>query len=168
VINQALIYFVYNPYPTPALRRSARRFTARFLRGDFFGLNKYSVAKNIISNLMDNGSASKTTHGETKSAVAEGTIAITDEAAQKERTGLTPEDSIARLRRDTEGTQTAAAQIDLGKIERQAQDKRAMKKPRWMQASRDDIYESCFNKKAELYEIAISKKLTLQHFHHKL
>jgi len=126
---------------------------------DFFGLNKYGAVKNVVSNLLDNGSASKTTHGETKSAVAAGTVTITDAEAQKAKTGLTPEESIARLRRNTEGTQTAAAQIDLGKIERQAQDERAMKKAA-MDASfkkTDAIYESYVNKKAELYEVATGK-----------
>jgi len=41
------------------------------------------VAKNIIANGMDNGSASKTTRGETKSAVAAGTVVITDAEGQK-------------------------------------------------------------------------------------
>jgi len=121
---------------------------------------KYGVAKNIIANGMDNGSASETTHGETKSAVAAGTVVITDAEVQKAKTGLTPEESIARLRRDTEGTQTAAAQIDLGKIEQKAKDERAMKKAA-MDASfkkTDAIYEFYVNKKAELYEVAISKK----------
>jgi len=93
-----------------------------------------------------------------------------DEAAQEAKTGLTPEESIARLRRNTEGTQTAATQIDLGKIEQKAKDERDMKKAAMDAGFKktDAIYESCVNKKAELYEVAISKKLTLQHFHHKL
>jgi len=65
---------------------------------------KYGAAKNVVSNLLDNGSASKTTHGETKSAIAAGTVTITDAEAQQAKTGLTPEESIARLRRDMEGT----------------------------------------------------------------
>jgi len=122
--------------------------------------SEYGAAKNIISNLLDNGSASKTTHGETKSAVAAGTVVITDAEAQQAKTGLTPEESIARLRRDTEGTQTAAAQIDLGKIERQAQDERAMKKGIFDNVVRhsDQVYESYVNEKADLYEIAVTKE----------
>jgi len=120
---------------------------------------EYGAVKNVVSNLLDNGSASKTTHGETKSAVAVGTVVITDAEAQKAKTGLTPEESIARLRRDTEGTQTAAAQIDLGKLEQKAQDERAMKKGIVDEAYKtaDKVYNIYSNKKADFYEVIKSK-----------
>ncbi len=88
-----------------------------------------SLLKNGVNTLAATaaGSAQKAIEGDaagtTKSAIANGTVTITDAEAQKEKTGKTVEETLASLNRDTDGANQAIDKIfDAKKVKEQQEE----------------------------------------------
>jgi filamentous hemagglutinin len=86
---------------------------------DALNQGSYGIAKTIIGNLLNSGSASGTSVGITRSAVAGGTVVITDDAGQIAATGKTAEESIAGLNRNTSLTNIPAQPQNLQNLQQQ-------------------------------------------------
>jgi len=125
------------------------------LSSDMLTQGKYGIAKGIIGNAIDNGAADDSSSGRTLSAISEGGIVITDEAAQFEKTGQSVEETLASLNRDTENSHVAAQRLDVKGLERQAQAAQIIKKAVFAEAVKfsDDAYRTMFLKEHAVYEV---------------
>ena len=92
-----------------------------------FGGSKYAVAKDIAGNLLGNGSDSENHSSTTHSAVANGTITITDGSAQQALAGKTAEEAIAGLSRDASLDNQALVRPDLEKLQANAELEQGLK-----------------------------------------
>jgi len=115
---------------------------------------KYGIAKGVIGNALNNGEASGSSAGQTRSAVSEGAVTITDEAEQQQRTGKTVEETVASLNRDTAHAQTAAQKQDVQVMERTAQAEQAIKQAVFKEAVKftDESYRKMFLVKHPMLE----------------
>ena len=106
---------------------SASAKTSGFsLNSDMFTQGKYGVAKGVISNLLNNGSASALKTGQTKSAVSGGAVTITNEALQKATNGKTSEQALASLNRDTTNTNGVVERQDVQEMLKKVEAERAI------------------------------------------
>ncbi|SPU27769.1 Hemolysin precursor [Candidatus Bartonella washoeensis] len=87
---------------------------------------KYGIAKNIAKNALDHAKAKDSKEGETKSAISDGTIIITDEAGQKALTGQDVEQAISSFNRDIATAHQGVQQLDVGKLEQIVRENREM------------------------------------------
>jgi len=129
------------------------------LSSDMFTQGKYGIAKAVVSNALNNASESGSSSGQTRSAVSQGTVTITDQAGQQQRTGQTVEQTVANLNRDTANAQTAAQKQDVQEMERTVAAERAIKEAVYKEAVKftDESYRTMFLKKAEVYELGRDK-----------
>ena len=129
------------------------------LDSDMLTQGKYGVAKGVISNALNNASESGSSSGQTRTAVSEGTVTITDQAGQQQRTGQTAEQTVASLNRDTATAQTAAQKQDVQAMEQTVAAERAIKEAVYKEAVKftDESYRTMFLKKAEVYELGKDK-----------
>jgi len=120
-----------------------------------FTQGKYGAAKGIIGNAIDNGAAEDESSGRTLSAISQGTIVITDEMAQLEKTGKTTEETLANLNRDTENAHVAAQRLDVMDLQRQAEAEQIIKKAVFAEAIKfsDEAYRTMFLKERAIYEV---------------
>ncbi|UJM36588.1 hemagglutinin repeat-containing protein [Bartonella henselae] len=87
---------------------------------------KYGLAKNIAKNVLDHAKEQDSAEGQTKAAISNGTIILTDEVGQKALTGQDVEQTIASLNRDTATAHHAVSKIDIEKLERIVHENREM------------------------------------------
>jgi hypothetical protein len=97
------------------------------LSTDMFTQGKYGLAKSIFSNALGNVRDSEDASGQTRAAISDATIIITDEAEQLQRTGQTAGQAIADLNRDTATAHTAVEPIDHRKLEETVEAERIIK-----------------------------------------
>jgi len=116
------------------------------LDSSMFTQGKYGVTKGVIGNALNNASESGSSSGQTRSAVSQGTVTITDEARQQQRTGQTAEQTVASLNRDTATAQTAAQKQDVQAMERTTQAEQAIKQEaiKIVTTFTDEAYRSRF------------------------
>ncbi|PIX54266.1 MAG: adhesin, partial [Zetaproteobacteria bacterium CG_4_10_14_3_um_filter_54_28] len=129
------------------------------LSSDILTQGKYGIAKGVIGNAMNNAGESGSSAGQTRSAVSEGKVTITDEAGQQQRTGKTGQETIASLNRDTAHAQTAAQKQDVEAMQRAVEAERAIKQAVVVEASKfsDESYRKIFIEKHPMYEIVKDK-----------
>lgn len=129
------------------------------LDSDMLTQGKYGVVKGVIGNALNNASESGSSSGQSRSAVSEGAVNITDEAGQQQRTGKTAEQTLAGLNRDTATAQTAVQKQDVQAMERTVAAERTIKEAVYKEAVKftDESYRTIFLKKAEVYELGRDK-----------
>ncbi|WP_406604378.1 hemagglutinin repeat-containing protein [Bartonella gliris] len=87
---------------------------------------KYGIAKNLAKNALDHWKVHDSAKGETKVAISNGTIILTDEVGQKMLTGKGAEETIKALNRDTAKAHQGIEQLDVAKLEHIARENRKM------------------------------------------
>lgn len=120
-----------------------------------FTQGKYSVAKGVIGNALNNASESGSSSGQTRSAVSAGTVTILDEEKQKQLTGKTAEQTVASLNRDTASAHTAAQKQDVQAMKQTVEAERAIKQAVVAEAVKftDESYRKIFVEKHSMYEV---------------
>lgn len=129
------------------------------LDSSMFTEGKYGVAKGVIGNALNNASDSGSSSGQTRSAVSQGIVTITDQAGQQQRTGQSAEQTVVSLNRDPANAQTSAQKQDVQAMERTVAAERAIKEAVYKEAVKftDESYRTIFIKKAEVYELGKDK-----------
>ncbi|MCY1508757.1 Hemagglutinin repeat protein [compost metagenome] len=125
------------------------------LSSDYLSQGKYGIGKTAIGNAMDKGSASDSSTGNTKTAVSEGAVIITDEARQIALTGTDAETTVSALNRDTANAHVAAQKMDIKELEQQARAEQIIKTAVTAQAFKfsDDAYRTMFLEKHSVYRV---------------
>jgi filamentous hemagglutinin len=126
------------------------------LSSDMFTQGKYGVTKGAISNALNNAKASGSSSGQTLSAIRAGTVIITDEQAQLERTGQTAAEMLASLNREAGHAHTAAQRLDVEPMRQTVEAQRAIKQAFVREAVKftDESYRVAFLEKARVYKVA--------------
>ncbi|WP_455466712.1 two-partner secretion domain-containing protein [Bartonella sp. B39] len=88
---------------------------------------KYGISKNLAKNALDHGKSHDSVNGETKSAISNGTIIITNETEQKALTGQISDQTIASLNRNTTESHQGIERLDVEELEHIARENREMK-----------------------------------------
>jgi len=125
------------------------------LSSDMLTQGKYGVTKGVIGNALNNAGESGSSAGQTRSAVSEGAVTITDEAEQQQRTGKTGQETIASLNRDTAHAQTAAQKQDVEAMQRTVEAERAIKQEAVKQLTTltDESYRVMFKETPKFYKV---------------
>jgi filamentous hemagglutinin len=128
------------------------------LSSDMLSEGKYGAAKAVIGTVMNQGKATGESSGNTKSAIAEGSITITDDAGQLLATGKTADQTVASLNRDTGKAHTAATAPDLNKLAQNAQANQAIKQLVFNVATvqTDAAYDAMFKADQKFYKVTCS------------
>ncbi|WP_455479878.1 two-partner secretion domain-containing protein [Bartonella sp. B23] len=88
---------------------------------------KYGIAKNLAKNAFNHGKFHDLVEGETKSAISNGTVIITNEIEQEALTGQIADQRIASLNRNTTEARQDIERLDVEKLEQIARENREMK-----------------------------------------
>ena len=125
------------------------------LGSDMFTQGKYGMAKGVIGNALNNASETGRSSGHTRSAVSDGTVIITNEIGQQQRTAQTVKQTVASLNHDIANANNVAQKQDVQAMERTAEAERAIKQEAVKQASvlTDAVHKA----------ITADKKIILQH-----
>lgn len=125
------------------------------LSTDYFSQGKYGLAKGVYQNHTNQGAASAANTGYSLSAISPGEVRINDPEGQLQLTGLSLEDTLASLRRDTSNTHLASTALDVQKLERKAEAAKAIRNAATAEATRltDEAYRVIFIEEAILYEV---------------
>ncbi|WP_240669210.1 hemagglutinin repeat-containing protein [Dyella sp. M7H15-1] len=118
--------------------------------------SKYTAGKGIAGNLLGKGSDSEHHSSTTPSAIADGTITITNGAAQQALTGKTSTEAIAGLSRDARLDNQALVHPDLEKLQANAELEQGLKGFGYQVGTHytDEAYRTMFIKAADVYEVA--------------
>jgi len=116
---------------------------------------KYGVTKGVIGNALNNAGESGSSAGQTRSAVSEGAVNITDEVKQIALTGKDAQDTVASLNRDTAHAQTAAQKQDVEAMQRTVEAERAIKQEAVKQLTTltDESYRVMFKETPKFYKV---------------
>jgi filamentous hemagglutinin len=125
---------------------------------DMLSQGKYGLAKGVIGNALNNGSASGASSGTSYSAISAGTVSITDEGKQQVLTGQTAAETVTRLNRDTVNAQTAAQKQNVHALLETAQAEQAIKQTTFKQVTihTDAAYTALFKNKPNFYKVTCS------------
>ena len=117
--------------------------------------SKYAIGKTVVGNLMGGGGDSQSHSSTTHSAIANGTIAITDGQAQQVLTGKTASEVIAGINRDASLDNQALAHVDLGKLQANAELEQAANSLGYQVGTHftDEAYRTMFVQSADVYEV---------------
>ena len=128
------------------------------LSSDMLTQGKYGIAKGVIGNALNNAGESGDSAGQTRSAVSEGEVTITDEAEQQQRTGKTGQETIASLNRDTAHAQTAAQKQDVEAMQRTVEAEQAIKQQAFKEVTvhTDAAYKAMFRTETKFYKVTCS------------
>ncbi|WP_371923256.1 hypothetical protein [Bartonella sp. B1099] len=91
-----------------------------------FSFSENDSIKNIAKNVLNHGKAMDGAERETKSAISDSTIVITDEAGQMLLTGQNSDHAIVFLNRDTVNAHKGVSPIDVTKLEQIVHENREM------------------------------------------
>jgi filamentous hemagglutinin len=124
------------------------------LSSDMLSQGKYGAAKGLAGTALNNGKASSSSAGVTRSAVEASSVTITDEAAQQALTGKSAWQTLASLNRDTGNAHSAAQQQDVQAMLQTVEAERAIKQEAFRQATvvADTIYRSAVGPKKIMLE----------------
>jgi len=116
---------------------------------------KYGIAKALIGNALNNASTSASSSGQTRSAISEGVVVITDDEKQKNLTGKTGEQTVASLSRDTIHANTPVQRQDVEAMRKTVEAERAIKNEAVKQitALTDESYRVMFKEKPRFYKV---------------
>ncbi len=122
---------------------------------DMFSQGKYGMFKGGLTNALNNAKESEDNSGETRSAISEGIITLTDEDKQRQRTGQGAEQTLASLNRDVASAHTAAEKIDAEAMEKTVEAERTIKQEAAKVALlfTDEAYRKLFIEKHPVYEV---------------
>jgi len=122
---------------------------------DMLTQGKYGLAKGLLSNLVNNGDESESSSGQTRAAVSNATVTLTDETAQLNRTGQTAEQTVASLNRDVATAHTAAEKIDYHELEKAAEAEMLIKQEavKAVTVFTDEAYRSRFQQTPALIKV---------------
>lgn len=125
------------------------------LSSDMATRGLYGAAKGVVANTMLNADDSTNTQGKTRAAVSAGEIVITDEAAQRTRTGQGGAQGVARLNRDARTAHVRALRPDLEPMQRAVNAQRVIKEDtfRAVTAFTDEAYRSRFEVTPKLLKV---------------
>jgi filamentous hemagglutinin len=86
----------------------------------FDSRSRSNMGRGLARTALDRGEASESDASTSRSAIAPGSINVTDDKAQMELTGKSSAQIVAEVRRDTEGTHRALARPDIARLEADA------------------------------------------------
>ncbi len=124
--------------------RSSVKSSGVSLSSDAARQGKYGMAKTLMSNALDNASASSQLEGHTLATVSQGAIAITDEDARRTRVNQTPQQAMADLNREAGKAHTPVLPQDLNALKESVEADRAIKQGAFqaITALTDETYRS--------------------------
>ncbi len=113
---------------------------------DVLTQGKYGVVKGVTANALNNTRESESSEGRTLSAISKAGIRITDPEGQQALTGEDPEQLLASLNRQVEGSNEPAARLDHGKLEKSVESQQRIREEtiRAVTALADEAYRSRF------------------------
>ncbi|PIB62983.1 hemagglutinin repeat-containing protein [Pseudomonas sp. 2822-17] len=116
---------------------------------------KLGTAKALLANSLNNGSDSDSESSDTRSAISAGTLVITNAERQRVVGGMTVDQTIANLNRNTEAAHVAVGRLDVAEMGRKVEAEQEIKREFYHQVSllADEAYRKIFLEKARVYEI---------------
>ena len=116
---------------------------------------KLGTAKALLANSLANGSDSDSAASDTRSAISAGTLVITNAERQRVVAGMTVDQTIANLNRNTEAAHVAVERLDVAEMGRKVEAEQEIKREFYNQVSMlaDEAYRKIFLEKARVYEV---------------
>lgn len=116
---------------------------------------KLGTAKALLANSLNNGSDSDSESSDTRSAISAGTLVITNAERQRVVGGMTVDQTIANLNRNTEAAHAAVERLDVAEMGRKVEAEQEIKREFYHQVSllADEAYRKIFLEKARVYEV---------------
>ncbi|SEH91559.1 filamentous hemagglutinin [Pseudomonas asplenii] len=116
---------------------------------------KLGATKALVANSLNNASDSDSKSSDTLSAVSAGSLVITNAERQRVLTGLTVDEAIANLNRNTEAAHAAVDRLDVGEMGRKVEAEQEIKRELYRQVAllADEAYRKIFVEKIKVYEI---------------
>lgn len=116
---------------------------------------KLGTAKALLANSLNNGSDSDSESSDTRSAISAGTLVITNAERQRVVGGMTVDQTIANLNRNTEAAHVAVGRLDVAEMGRKVEAEQEIKREFYHQVSllADEAYRKIFIEKARVYEV---------------
>ncbi|WP_112196364.1 hemagglutinin repeat-containing protein [Pseudomonas sp. LG1E9] len=120
---------------------------------------KLGTAKALLANSLNNGSDSDSESSDTRSAISAGTLVITNAERQRVVGGMTVDQTIANLNRNTEAAHVAVGRLDVAEMGRKVEAEQEIKREFYHQVSllADEAYRKIFIEKARVYEVLKDK-----------
>jgi filamentous hemagglutinin len=120
---------------------------------------KLGTAKALLANSLNNGSDSDSESSDTRSAISAGTLVITNAERQRVVGGMTVDQTIANLNRNTEAAHAAVERLDVAEMGRKVEAEQEIKREFYHQVSllADEAYRKIFIEKARVYEVLKDK-----------
>ena len=134
------------------------------LSSDMATQGRYGVAKGVASNLLNGAKESKSSSSNTKSAISQGVIGISDNTKQIALTGKDATTIVASVNRDTANAHTALQKIGVQEMEQSVQARQAIKQAVYQQAVKftDESYRTMFLAAVKMYEVTRDEKGNMQ------
>ncbi len=125
---------------------------------------KLGTAKALLANSINNGSDSDSADSDTRSAISAGTLVITNAERQRVVGGMTVDQTIANLNRNTEAAHVAVGRLDVAEMGRKVAAEQEIKREFYHQVSllADEAYRKIFIEKARVYEVSKDKEGKVQ------
>lgn len=116
---------------------------------------KLGTAKALLANSLANGSDSDSASSDTRSAISAGTLVITNAERQRVVAGMSVDQTIANLNRNTEAAHVAVEHLDVAEMGRKVAAEQEIKREFYNQVSMlaDEAYRKIFLEKARVYEV---------------
>jgi filamentous hemagglutinin len=116
---------------------------------------KLGTAKALLANSLANGSDSDSAASDTRSAISAGTLVITNAERQRVVAGMSVDQTIANLNRNTEAAHVAVERLDVAEMGRKVEAEQEIKREFYNQVSllADEAYRKIFLEKARVYEV---------------
>lgn len=116
---------------------------------------KLGTAKALLANSLANGSDSDSASSDTRSAISAGTLVITNAERQRVVAGMSVDQTIANLNRNTEAAHAAVERLDVAEMGRKVEAEQEIKREFYNQVSllADEAYRKIFIEKARVYEV---------------
>lgn len=116
---------------------------------------KLGTAKALLANSLANGSDSDSAASDTRSAISAGTLVITNAERQRVVAGMSVDQTIANLNRNTEAAHAAVERLDVAEMGRKVEAEQEIKREFYNQVSllADEAYRKIFLEKARVYEV---------------
>ncbi|WP_411378966.1 hemagglutinin repeat-containing protein [Pseudomonas sp. MPB26] len=116
---------------------------------------KLGTAKALLANSLNNASESDSEATDTRSAISAGTLVITNAERQRVVAGMSVDETIADLNRNTEAAHAAVDRLDVAEMGRKVEAEQEIKRELYRQVSllADEAYRKIFLEKARVYEV---------------
>ncbi|WP_412548626.1 hemagglutinin repeat-containing protein [Pseudomonas sp. MWU13-2105] len=116
---------------------------------------KLGMAKALLANSLNNASESDSKSSDTRSAVSAGTLVITNAERQRLLNGLSVDEAITSLNRNTETAHAAVDRLNVAEMGRTVEAEQEIKRELYRQVAllADEAYRKIFVAKARVYEV---------------